>query len=68
MLLYTDGLTETMNIHREDFGKSSVQALLQRNHKKSAKEILDVLIKKLNEHSAGTPRTDDVTTIIIKRK
>ena len=68
MILYTDGLTETMNIHREDFGKSSVQALLQRNHKKSAKEILDVLIKKLNEHSAGTPRTDDVTTIIIKRK
>ena len=68
LILYTDGLTETMNIHREDFGKSSVQALLQRNHKKSAQEILDIIIKKLNEHSAGAPRSDDITTIIIKRK
>lgn len=68
LLLYTDGLTETMNIHREDFGKSSVQALLQRNHSKSAQEILNVIIKKLNEHSSGAPRSDDVTTIIIKRK
>ena len=68
LILYTDGLTETMNIHREDFGKSTVQALLQRNNKKSAKEILNVILKKLNEHSSGAPRSDDITTIIIKRK
>ena len=68
LILYTDGLTETMNIHREDFGKSSVQALLQRNNKKTAKEILNIILKKLNEHSAGAPRSDDLTTIIIKRK
>ena len=68
LILYTDGLTETMNARREDFGKSSVQALLQRNHSKSAWGILDIILKKLNEHSAGTPRSDDLTTIIIKRK
>lgn len=68
LILYTDGLTETMNIHREDFGKSTVQALLQRNHEKSAKTILDIIMRKLNEHSSGAPRSDDVTTIIIKRK
>ena len=68
MILYTDGLTETMNIHREDFGKSSVQALLQRNNKKSAKDILNIIMRKLNEHSSGAPRSDDITAIIIKRK
>lgn len=68
MILYTDGLTETVNIHREDFGKSSVQSILQRNHSKSAQEILNILIKKLNEHSTGAPRSDDITAIIIKRK
>ena len=68
MILYTDGLTETMNIHREDFGKSTVQALLQRNHSKSAKELMNVIMKKLNDHSAGAPRSDDITVIIIKRK
>ncbi len=68
LILYTDGLTETMNIHREDFGKSTVQALLQRNHTKSAQEIMNVIMKKLNEHSAGAPRSDDITVIIIKRK
>ncbi len=68
LILYTDGLTETMNIRREDFGKSSVQALLQRNHDRSAQDILDIILQKLNEHSAGAPRSDDLTTIIIKRK
>ena len=68
LILYTDGLTETMNAHREDFGKSSVQALLQRNHERNARDILDIILQKLNEHSAGTPRSDDLTTIIIKRK
>ena len=68
LILYTDGLTETMNIHREEFGKSGVQALLQRHHTKSAKEILEVIMRKLNEHSAGAPRSDDITAIIIKRK
>lgn len=68
LILYTDGLTETMNAQREDFGKSSVQALLQRNHERSARDILDIILQKLNEHSAGTPRSDDLTTIIIKRK
>ena len=68
MILYTDGLTETMNIHREDFGKSTVQSLLQRNHSKSAKDILNIIMKKLNEHSSGAPRSDDITAIIIKRK
>ncbi|MBR4789773.1 MAG: SpoIIE family protein phosphatase [Treponema sp.] len=68
LILYTDGLTETMNIHREDFGKSSVQALLQRNNKKSAKDIMNIIMRKLNEHSSGAPRSDDITAIIIKRK
>jgi serine phosphatase RsbU (regulator of sigma subunit) len=57
-----------MNAQREDFGKSSVQALLQRNHERSAQDILDIILQKLNEHSAGMPRSDDLTTIIIKRK
>ncbi len=68
MILYTDGLTETMNIHREDFGKSTVQALLQRNHSKKPQDILNVIMRKLNEHSAGMARSDDITAIIIKRK
>ena len=68
LILYTDGLTETMNIHREDFGKSSVQALLQRNNKKSAKDIMNIIMRKLNEHSSGAARSDDITAIIIKRK
>ena len=68
MILYTDGLTETVNIHREDFGKSTVQALLQRNHHKAPREILNTIMNKLNDFSAGAARSDDITVIIIKRK
>ena len=68
LILYTDGLTETMNIKRDEFGKSNIQALLHKNSRKSSQEILDIFLTAINKFSAGAGRSDDITAIVLKRK
>ena len=68
LILYTDGLTETMNLKREEFGKSNIQALLHKNSRKSAQEILDIFVSSINKFSSGANRSDDITAIVLKRK
>ena len=68
LILYTDGLTETMNTEREEFGKSHIQALLHKNSRKSSQEILNIFLTEINEFSSGAGRSDDITAIVLKRK
>ena len=68
LVLYTDGLTETMNTEREEFGKSNIQALLHKNSRKTPQQILDIFISEINKFSKGAGRSDDITAIVLKRK
>ena len=68
LVLYTDGLTETMNKNREQFGKERVRALLRQNSSKSAREIVHAFLDGLKAHTADSPRDDDLTIIVLKRE
>ncbi|MBP5329344.1 MAG: SpoIIE family protein phosphatase [Spirochaetaceae bacterium] len=68
LVLYTDGLTETMNKNREEFGKERIRELLLNNSGKSAREIIHTFLDGLKTHTAGNPREDDLTIIVLKRE
>ncbi|MBO4533143.1 MAG: SpoIIE family protein phosphatase [Treponema sp.] len=68
LVLYTDGLIETMNSRREEFGKENVGKVLMDNSKKNANSILQLLMANLDIHTGQEMRNDDVTAIILKRK
>ena len=68
LVLYTDGLTETMNLKREEFGKSNIQALLHKNSRKSAQQLMDLFMTEITKFCEGAGRSDDITAIILKRK
>ena len=68
LVLFTDGLTETMNFEREEFGRERIAQVLKEDNRKSADSILQSLLHNLNEHTGSELRTDDVTVIILKRK
>ena len=68
LILYTDGLTETMNKDRNEFGKTNIKALLHKNSRKNSQEILDNFITSINKFSAGAGRSDDITAIVLKRR
>ena len=67
LFLYTDGITEMQNRERLDFGIEPIMKLLAKNNVNSAEEIAAKLMKCLEAFIKETPRTDDVSVIILKR-
>ena len=65
---YTDGLTESMNKDREEFGKERVMEVLRNSAPKDSLSILEDLIDALDLFTNGVPREDDLTIIILKRE
>lgn len=68
LVCFTDGLTEAMNSNRELYGKERVKKIIAEYHDKPSAELLDALVKNMDEFVAGTPQDDDLTVIILKRE
>ena len=67
LFLYTDGITEMQNRERLDFGIDPIKKVLEKNSMGSAEEIAIKLMKAMEDFIKDTPRTDDVSVIILKR-
>jgi len=67
-LLYTDGIVESMNAAREEFGKSRLKKFLAASSK-SAVHLADVLLLELRRWSngdAGRAQDDDITLLVLE--
>lgn len=67
-IFFTDGVTEAMNPARQQYGDERFQALLLQNSHQSPAEMLEQIQQSLQEHTADTVQSDDVTLVIAKRK
>jgi sigma-B regulation protein RsbU (phosphoserine phosphatase) len=66
VLFYTDGVTETMNRHREEFGEQRLQNFLIGQRERSAAEVIGLLIEELNDFRASAFLQDDRTMMMLK--
>lgn len=67
MLLYTDGITEAMNVNKEMFGEERLTEKLLEYRHLSAKEITQKILEDVQTYSAQAPFADDKTIVTIKR-
>ncbi|WP_228017303.1 PP2C family protein-serine/threonine phosphatase [Synechocystis sp. LEGE 06083] len=67
-VLYTDGITEAMNIKREFYGIERLQAVLSRHRHQTPAEIRHQAIADLKHFLGDQPQEDDVTLLILKQK
>lgn len=66
-VLYTDGITEAMNLQNQQYGLEPLYEVLKMNRDRSAQEIRQAVIQSLMQH-IGTQRVfDDITLVVIKR-
>lgn len=66
LVLYTDGVTETMNGERELFGEERLADLVRQQASQSARELVQALRNELILFSNDQPLADD-TTIVVSR-
>lgn len=66
LVLYTDGVTETMNAAREEFGENRLAEFAQQHAAQPPQDFIRALRLALNEFSAEHARHDDVTIMVGK--
>lgn len=66
LLLYTDGVTEAVNLQEEEFGRERLAALVRQESDLSAKELVQALRHMLQEFTSGQPLADDTTIVACK--
>lgn len=66
LLLYTDGVTEAINSHKEEFGADRLAAIVGQSLDSSAQELVHAVREKLQHYSEDQPLADDITIVALK--
>ncbi len=67
-VLYTDGITEAMNLNREQFGLDRVKKIVRENKHLRAKELTDMIYEQVEEFVGAASQHDDQTLLLMKAK
>jgi len=62
-VLYTDGVTESMNQKREQFGQNRFYLRVKQSGEKSCSEFISILVQELEAHQGMAPQHDDITVV-----
>jgi serine phosphatase RsbU (regulator of sigma subunit) len=67
LLIYTDGINEAMNQHREQFGDPRLRDVFSETENiQSAEEAIAFIQSKVNEFAGSEPQHDDLTMVYIQ--
>ena len=67
MVLYTDGLNETMNANEEQMGLERVREIIARNSKATARQMTDKLIEGHRLFMGEAEQVDDITVMCFRK-
>ena len=66
LVLYTDGVTETVNPQNQEFGRERLIKLTQQAYNTPVKALVQEIRQGLEQFSEGNPLADDTTIVICK--
>ena len=66
MFLYTDGITEAMNVDEEEFTEARLEAVLADGHALPVDAVLTNVTSAVVEFVAGAEQSDDITCIVLR--
>ncbi len=68
IVLYTDGVTEAMNLQNEQYGIERLCEVVQANWQRSVIEIQDAIVNSVRRHIGAGKPFDDITLLVVKQK
>jgi sigma-B regulation protein RsbU (phosphoserine phosphatase) len=66
VVMFTDGVSEAMNAEEEDFTEERLEQVLVKIRALSPSEIITQIQLALEEHTEGTPQSDDITMLVFR--
>src|SRR5712671_5073766 len=67
LVLYTDGITETLNSDGDEFGVDRMMQSVRASANDSAQAIVKRIIEDVREFTGSVPQNDDITVIAIRK-
>ncbi len=68
ILLYTDGITETMNRNREEFGLERLKKTFLKGIEQKLNEQITNIVEEAKTFANRTKISDDITLVLLKKK
>jgi len=68
LLLYTDGVTDSMNTEGEMYSLERVQAIIRQNLETTSQQICDQVIEEIQSFQLSEPLQDDITLVAVKSR
>jgi len=68
LVLYTDGVTEAVNVHSEEFGLDRLCELVKENHTLPSAKIMENILSELRTFIGKADVYDDISLMVIKQK
>lgn len=65
-ILYTDGITEMLNISNQFYGEDRLEKIVKGVRKGASSKILDIIISDVTEFKGVAKQHDDMTLVVIK--
>ncbi len=67
LVLYTDGVTEAMNAHGEQFGMERLTEIFKDGPPMDPEEVAHVVFDAVREFAGDTSQSDDITCLVLHR-
>jgi len=67
LLMFTDGITEAMDVEEEMYEDENLENFLLNNRTKPASEFIEELIGDVEKFVGKAPQSDDITALYLKR-
>jgi sigma-B regulation protein RsbU (phosphoserine phosphatase) len=67
LFLYTDGVVDAQNPQQEPFGSGRLLEAVQANQGRTAQEMQDDLLSRLQRFIGDAPQFDDITLMAVAR-
>jgi sigma-B regulation protein RsbU (phosphoserine phosphatase) len=65
-VFFSDGITDAVNHHDQQFGRHRLEEIVMRNCGKTADELVTAIFQGVTEFSAGVRAFDDETVVVVK--
>ena len=67
LIIFSDGITEAIDEKETMFDEENLEDVIRQNMANSSVEIIDNIIKSVNDHAGSTAQMDDMTLVVMKR-
>jgi len=67
LIIYTDGIIETTDQNNKEYGIERMIDIIVNNKDKSSRELINTILKDVEDFRGNNPAEDDRTLVIIKR-